>query len=45
MANGNMGQFIFINLKTNYIIVRNGLKKGKFYDDDWTEIFINYTKK
>lgn len=45
MANGHMGQFIFVNPKTNYIIVRNGLKKGKFYDDDWTEIFKNYTKK
>jgi len=45
MANGNMGQFIFINPKTNYIIIRNGLKMGKFYDDDWTEIFKNYTKQ
>jgi len=44
MANGNMGQFIFVNPKTNYIIIRNGLKIGKFYDDDWTEIFRNYTK-
>jgi len=44
MANGNMGQFIFINPKTNFIIVRNGLKNGKFYDDDWTEIFKEYTK-
>ena len=44
MANGHMGQFIFVNPKTNYIIVRNGLKKGKFYDDDWTEIFKKYTQ-
>ena len=44
MANGHMGQFIFINPKTNYIIVRNGLKMGQFYDDDWTEIFNSYTK-
>lgn len=45
MANGHMGQFIFINPKTNYIIIRNGLKVGKFYDDDWAEIFKNYTKE
>lgn len=45
MANGHMGQFIFINPKTNYIIIRNGLKVGKFYDDDWTELFNNYTRK
>ncbi len=45
MANGHMGQFIFINPKTNYIIIRNGLKKGEFYDDDWAEIFKEYTKR
>jgi len=45
MANGHMGQFVFINPKTNYIIIRNGLRRGKFYDDDWTEIFKKYTKK
>lgn len=45
MANGHMGQFIFLNPKTNYIIIRNGLKVGKFYDDDWVEIFKNYTKE
>jgi len=45
MANGHMGQFIFINPKTNYIIIRNGLKTGKFYDDDWAEIFNSYTNK
>lgn len=44
MANGHMGQFIFINPKTNYIIIRNGLKVGKYYDDDWTELFQKYTK-
>ncbi len=45
MANGHMGQFIFINPKTNYIIIRNGLKVGKYYDDDWAEIFKSYTQE
>lgn len=45
MANGHMGQFIFINPKTNYVIIRNGLQVGKFYDDDWTEIFKAFTKE
>jgi len=45
MANGHMGQFIFTNPKTNIIIIRNGLKVGQFYDDDWTEIFQSYSNQ
>ncbi|MBT8188918.1 MAG: serine hydrolase, partial [Bacteroidia bacterium] len=42
-ACGNMGQFIYINPASNSLIIRNGLQSGQIDDDDWIDIFSNYT--
>jgi len=38
-ANGHLGQYIYINPRTNVIIVRLCKDNGKFYNEKWLELF------
>jgi CubicO group peptidase (beta-lactamase class C family) len=38
-ATGHLGQYIYINPRTNTIIVRLGKSNGKFYHEKWMELF------
>lgn len=38
-ATGHLGQYIYINPRTNTIIVRLGKGNGKFYHEKWLELF------
>jgi len=41
IASGNKGQFIFVDPKTDLIIVRTGKARGGLADEDWYSLFLH----
>lgn len=44
-AIGHLGQYIYISPKYNTVIVRTGIHRGSFHDDDFTAIFYNVVEQ
>jgi CubicO group peptidase (beta-lactamase class C family) len=41
MANGHLGQFLYINPSTGVIIVRLGKSLGGLSREEWTQLFMS----
>ena len=44
-AIGHLGQYIYVSPKYNTVIVRTGIHRGSFQDDDFTAIFYNVVEQ
>ncbi|TXT26404.1 MAG: beta-lactamase-like protein with penicillin binding protein transpeptidase domain [Gallionellaceae bacterium] len=44
MANGHLGQFLYINPATNTAIVRLGKSMGSLSRDEWAQVFISLSE-
>lgn len=45
MANGHLGQFLYINPSANVVIVRLGKSMGGLSRDEWTQVFMSLSEE
>jgi hypothetical protein len=45
MANGHLGQFLYINPSSAVIIVRLGKSMGRLSREDWTQVLVSLSER